>query len=86
MPLEPHAVRSLLPAERTQTLLTWRVLAVGLGASILVAAMYAYAYFAQSLDEQFRYGGDNYQVLATIVADHNPGYFDADPVLGDQVA
>ena len=83
MPVEPHAAGSLLPAERTQTLLTWRVFAVGLGVSILVAAMYAYAYFAQSVDEQFRYGGDNYQVLATIVADHNPGYFDADPVLGD---
>jgi hypothetical protein len=60
-----------------------RVIAVGLLASIAVAATYAVAYFFQTLDEQYHYGSDNYQVLATIVADRNPGYFDADPVLAD---
>ena len=61
----------------------WRTVAVGLGVSILVAALYAVAYFFDTFDEQYLFHGDNYQVLATIVADRNPGYFDADPVLGD---
>jgi hypothetical protein len=60
-----------------------RVIATGLLVSIFVAALFAVAYFFETFDEQYFYGGDNYQVLATIVAEHNPGYFDADPVLSN---
>lgn len=59
------------------------VIAAGIALSALVAGLYAMAYFADPFASKYGFGGDNYQVFATLVAERHPEYFAADPILGN---